>query len=87
MPTLNWIGKEAVVKHHKEVPFRLLEPVPELSCEKVGAGGTAPFDSPLLGIHEGRGIMLRFKVLRLKPLWPVEDICIIFRPGRGRVIG
>ena len=24
MPTLNWIGKEAVVKHHKEVPFRLL---------------------------------------------------------------
>ena len=41
MPTLNWIGKEAVVKHHKEVPFRLLEPVPELSCEKVGADGTA----------------------------------------------
>jgi site-specific DNA-methyltransferase (adenine-specific)/adenine-specific DNA-methyltransferase len=41
MPTLNWIGKEAVVKHHKEVPFRLLEPVPELSCEKVGAGETA----------------------------------------------
>lgn len=32
MPTLNWIGKDAVVKHHKEVPFRLLEPVPELSC-------------------------------------------------------
>ena len=32
MPTLNWIGKEAVVKHHKEVPFRLLEPVADLSC-------------------------------------------------------
>ena len=32
MPTLNWIGKAAVVKHHKDVPFRLLEPVPELSC-------------------------------------------------------
>jgi site-specific DNA-methyltransferase (adenine-specific)/adenine-specific DNA-methyltransferase len=41
MPTLNWIGKEAVVKHHKDVPFRLLEPAPELSCEKVGAGETA----------------------------------------------
>lgn len=25
MPTLNWIGKEAVVKHHKDVPFRLLK--------------------------------------------------------------
>jgi len=32
MPTLNWIGKEAVVRHHQEVPYRLLEPVPELSC-------------------------------------------------------
>lgn len=32
MPTLNWIGKDAVVKHHKDVPFRLLEPVPEFSC-------------------------------------------------------
>lgn len=37
MPTLNWIGKEAVVKHHKEVPFRLLEPVPELSCGPADA--------------------------------------------------
>ncbi len=31
MPTLNWIGKEAVVKHHKDVPFRLLESASELS--------------------------------------------------------
>ncbi|MFD2273490.1 hypothetical protein ACFS07_27125 [Undibacterium arcticum] len=32
MPTLNWIGKEVVVKHHNQVPFHLLEPLPELSC-------------------------------------------------------
>lgn len=38
MPTLNWIGKEAVVRHHKEVPFRLLEPVPELSCGPEDTG-------------------------------------------------
>ena len=38
MPTLNWIGKEAVVKHHKDVPFRLLEPVPELSCGDGASG-------------------------------------------------
>jgi adenine-specific DNA-methyltransferase len=25
MPSLNWIGKDAVVNHHKEVPFRLLK--------------------------------------------------------------
>ena len=31
VPTLNWIGKDAVVRHHKEVPFRLLEPDKKLS--------------------------------------------------------
>jgi adenine-specific DNA-methyltransferase len=38
MPTLNWIGKEAVVKHHKEVPYRLLEPAPELSVGEADSG-------------------------------------------------
>ncbi len=31
MPTLNWIGKDAVVNHHKQVPFRLLKPIDKLS--------------------------------------------------------
>lgn len=31
MPTLDWIGKNAVIRHHKEVPFRLLEPDAALS--------------------------------------------------------
>ena len=46
MPTLTWIGKQAVVKHHKEVPFRLLEPLPELSlpCPSgSGAGGEGAY--------------------------------------------
>ena len=38
MPTLNWIGKQAVVKHHGEVPLRLLEPMPELSCGDSASG-------------------------------------------------
>jgi adenine-specific DNA-methyltransferase len=38
MPSLNWIGKEAVVKHHKEVPFRLLEPDAALSCGDPESG-------------------------------------------------
>lgn len=40
MPVLNWIGKSAVVKHHKDVPYRLLEPVPELCCKAADGGGT-----------------------------------------------
>jgi adenine specific DNA methylase Mod len=31
MPLLNWIGKEAVVNHDKEVPFRLLKKVKGVS--------------------------------------------------------
>jgi len=38
MPKLDWIGKSAVEKHHQEVPYRLLEPVPELSCGYVDSG-------------------------------------------------
>lgn len=35
MPTLHWIGKEAVINHHKEVPFRLL------SCDPTRSVGEA----------------------------------------------
>lgn len=38
MPTLNWIGKEAVVRHHRDVPYRLLEPVADLSCGETDSG-------------------------------------------------
>jgi site-specific DNA-methyltransferase (adenine-specific)/adenine-specific DNA-methyltransferase len=38
MPTLNWIGKEAVVNHHLHVPFHLLKDVPELACGVPGNG-------------------------------------------------
>lgn len=32
MPTLDWIGKKAVLHHHQEVPYHLLRDVPELGC-------------------------------------------------------
>lgn len=38
MPTLNWIGKQAVETHHKDVPIRLLEPMPELSLGDPDSG-------------------------------------------------
>jgi site-specific DNA-methyltransferase (adenine-specific)/adenine-specific DNA-methyltransferase len=38
MPTLNWIGKDAVVNHHHQVPFHLLKDVPELACGDPGSG-------------------------------------------------
>ena len=38
MPTLNWIGKEAVVSHHQRVPFHLLKDVPDLACGDPASG-------------------------------------------------
>jgi hypothetical protein len=35
MPTLDWIGKKAVVNHHREVPYRLLH------CDKAHSAGDA----------------------------------------------
>ena len=34
MPTLNWIGKEKVVNHHRDVPFRILEHKYGFTAEK-----------------------------------------------------
>lgn len=42
MPVLDWIGKTAVVTHHKDVPYRLLEPVPKLSLpSSAGSEGSS----------------------------------------------
>jgi hypothetical protein len=38
MPTLTWIGKEAVVNHHQQVPFHLLEEVPDLGAGDRDSG-------------------------------------------------
>ncbi len=38
MPTLDWIGKQAVVNHHLEVPYHLLRDVPELGCGPADSG-------------------------------------------------
>lgn len=38
MPTLDWIGKEAVRQHHHEVPFHLLREVPGLGAGDPEAG-------------------------------------------------
>lgn len=38
MPTLNWMGKEAVRNHHHTVPFRLLRDVGERSVGDPGSG-------------------------------------------------
>ena len=38
MPTLNWIGKDAVANHHLQVPFHLLRDAPELACGEPGSG-------------------------------------------------
>lgn len=38
MPTLDWIGKKAVLNHHREVPFRLLKTDVSLSVGDADCG-------------------------------------------------
>ncbi|MHC4839718.1 MAG: site-specific DNA-methyltransferase [Planctomycetota bacterium] len=38
MPSLEWIGKKAVVNHHREVPYHVLQCDPELSVGDPGSG-------------------------------------------------
>jgi site-specific DNA-methyltransferase (adenine-specific)/adenine-specific DNA-methyltransferase len=50
LPTLNWIGKQAVETHHKDVPFRLLEAVPELSAGDTDSGNVMVQGDNLLAL-------------------------------------
>lgn len=84
MPTLNWIGKDAVVKHHKDMPFRLLEsvpgtkgqPGPVLAVEYKGADRwTSAQDDRLIGglwanLSEGR---CRFVMVKDKRWDGIEE--------------
>ncbi|MFP5382618.1 MAG: site-specific DNA-methyltransferase [Gammaproteobacteria bacterium] len=78
MPSLNWIGKDAVTRHHRDVPFRLLEPVPSLSLPAAphASPGQRPHPSPPgrgaggEGDYGGNLIVQGDNLLALKALLP-----------------
>lgn len=61
MPTLNWIGKDKVINHHSEVPFRVLE-------HKYGFRGDNPSDTS--ETHSGNKIIHGDNLEALKALLP-----------------
>jgi hypothetical protein len=51
MPTLDWIGKKAVINHHNEVPYRLLRCNKELSVGDPGSGNPISPCLPSVVLH------------------------------------
>ena len=66
MPTLNWIGKDAVVNHHKEVPFHLLK------CdEKLSVASKTSEVSETSEVSHGSNLLVQGdNLLALKALLP-----------------
>src|SRR5437016_1426998 len=65
VPTLNWIGKEKIINHHHDVPFRILEhkygftekgeqPEPTKSGNKIIHGDNLEALKALLPEYEGK---------------------------------
>jgi adenine-specific DNA-methyltransferase len=50
MPTLDWIGKRAVLNHHREIPFHLLSPNDELSAGDPDVGNLVVQGDNLLAL-------------------------------------
>ena len=50
MPSLDWIGKKAVLNHHKEVPFHLLRCDPDLSVGEPESGNLLVHGDNLLAL-------------------------------------
>jgi adenine-specific DNA-methyltransferase len=42
MPTLNWIGKDKVVNHHQDVPYKILEKQYTFADGKESKDGSSP---------------------------------------------
>ncbi len=68
MPTLDWIGKKAVLNHHNEVPFHLLQDVPGLSVGDPGSGNLLVEADNLLGLKA------------LLPYYAGQVKCIVIDP-------
>ena len=60
VPTLNWLGKDAVLNHHLDVPYRTLELKESFNCEsgksenKIIHGDNLEALKALLPEYEGR---------------------------------
>lgn len=50
MPTLDWIGKRAVLNHHREIPFHLLASNDGFSAGDAAAGNIVVHGDNLLGL-------------------------------------
>ena len=70
MPTLNWIGKDAVVKHHHDVPYRLLEPVSALSLPSPASKPSGGEGAPAIDPYQGNLIVQGDNLQALKALLP-----------------
>jgi len=50
MPTLDWIGKKAVLNHHRQVPYHLLKADPKLSAGDADSGNLVVQGDNLLAL-------------------------------------
>ena len=88
MPTLNWIGKEAVENHHHEVPFHLLKDVPELACGDPGSGNLIVQGDNLLALKALLPYYARqVKCIYIDPPYNTDDESWIYNDNvRSRAI-
>ena len=69
MPTLHWIGKEKVINHHRDVPFKVLEHQYRFSSLEGGVQGTEGVDS-IENASNGNKIIHGDNLEALKALLP-----------------
>ena len=67
MPTLNWIGKEKVLSHHQEVPYRVLEHKYGFTAPSASSGQASEQSEPT---HSGNKIIHGDNLEALKSLLP-----------------
>jgi len=83
MPTLNGIGKEAVVNHHQQVPFHLLKDVPALACGAPGDGNLIVLGDSLVAELVRKPSAFR---MQTSSDWFCPDFACWLEDGRSLVV-
>ena len=75
MPTLEWIGKNKVVNHHQEVPFRVLER--QYSFDEQGLGEVVGKEGEDMTRHDKWLCMMYPRLMLLQKLLADDGVIFI----------
>lgn len=90
MPTLEWIGKKAVINHHREVPYHLLKCDAGSSVGEAGSGNLLVQGDNLVALNAlrptRRGQISAYRRCRSSPPYQLQSWILAIELDRCELV-